>query len=97
MGIYIKGTEMPKEHPLYITLRPDGSVYVWDSYSEGYETQAILVPEHGRLGDLDALATIHRKGADKGDSAWKFHVTAKAWVNEMPTIIPADPPRKEQK
>lgn len=53
-GIYISNIEIPKEHPLYITLRPDGSVHVWDSYSGGgYGTQAISVPDHGRLEDLD--------------------------------------------
>ena len=52
MSVYISGVEMPKEHRLYITLRHDGSVHVWDSYSgEGYEAQAIPVPEFGDLGE----------------------------------------------
>ena len=59
MSIYISGVEMPKEHPLYITLRPGGSVHVWDSYGgTGYGTQAISVPPHGRLIDADALVQV---------------------------------------
>lgn len=51
MSVYISGVEMPKEHPLYIMLRPDGSVHVWDSYNgEGYGTQAIPVPEFSDIG-----------------------------------------------
>lgn len=53
MSIYLSNIEIPKEHPLYITLRPDGSVHVWDSYSGGgYGTQAIPVSEHGWLIEL---------------------------------------------
>ena len=57
MSVYISGVEMPKAHPLYITLCPDGSVHVWDSYGgEDYGTQAIHVPPHGKLIDKDAVS-----------------------------------------
>ena len=102
MSIYISGVEMPKEHPLYITLRPDGSVHVWDSYSgEGYGTQSILVPPHGRTIDADALRNIVFEAlndaiADGNSTPWGgalCALIAKNIVDEIdasPTIIPAD-------
>lgn len=93
MSVYISGVEMPKEHPLYITLRPDGSVHVWDSYSGGgYGTQAIPVPEHGRLGDFDEL-----KKVVKGNN-WSnptVPTAVNAIIARMPTIIPASTADKE--
>ena len=91
MSIYISGVEMPKEHPLYITLRPDGSVHVWDSYNgEGYGTQAISVPEHGRLIDADALDYFKD---DSGIAVFDF--VTRGQIHAAPTIIPADPPVME--
>lgn len=89
MSIYISGVEMPKEHPLYITLRPDGSVHVWDSYSgEGYGTQAISVPEHGKL--IDADAAIANRNTDMN---WCYDLyDLPDYLADCPTIISADPP-----
>lgn len=54
MGVYIKGMEMPKDEPLIVKINPDGSVSTtWKNDYKKYE--AIPVPPHGRLGDLDYL------------------------------------------
>lgn len=68
MSIYISGVEMPKEHPLYITLRPDESVHVWDSYDgDSYKAQAIYVPDHGRLKDYDAIYAEYKTWFDNAE------------------------------
>jgi hypothetical protein len=93
MSIYISNVEMPKEHPLYITLHPDGSVHVWDSYNGNrYGTQAIFVPPHGRGIDADALLNHEVE-------TWTDHRTGKIYLQPIefaerikcaPTIIPPD-------
>ena len=52
----------------------------------------IPVPDHGRLIDADALAEEHRVRAHQGmiENSYSVHTIAKAWVDEAPTIIPAD-------
>lgn len=51
----------------------------------------IPVPEHGRLIDADALAESHRVRAYQcTGNSYSFHMTARAWVNDAQTIIPAD-------
>lgn len=59
MGIYIPNMEMPKEGRLTLQISANGSVYVVNSCSitaETYTTDAVPIPPHGRLGDLDELA-----------------------------------------
>ena len=93
MSVYIYGVEMPKEHPLYITLRPDGSVHVWDSYSgEGCGIQAIPVLEHRDLIDRDELLSKwHLKRARVGAGLAANEITCcMNDLRDMPTIIPAD-------
>jgi hypothetical protein len=88
MSVYISGVEMPKEHPLYITLRPDGSVYVWASYNgESYGTQAIPVPEHGDLIDRDALPWENQGFMLTDPNEWGLKATD---IENAPTIIPAE-------
>ena len=51
----------------------------------------VHVPPHGRLGDLDALADKHRTMAyENGGRSYSFHTSAKAWIDDAPTIIPAE-------
>lgn len=91
MSIYISGVEMPKEHPLYITLRPDGSVHVWDSYNgDNYGTQAIYVPPHGRL--INAGAVLLDDGPYEYDEWCKWALDQ---YLDAPTVIPADPPKEK--
>ena len=66
MGVYIKGMEMPTDHPLWIVVHSDGTVEaneVSASRPVGWQTlrnAAVPVPPHGRLIDADALAEVFR-------------------------------------
>jgi hypothetical protein len=57
MGIYIDGIKMPKGKPTCIIIDPAGQVRRYDLNNDKYEDdelfEAISVPSHGRLGDLD--------------------------------------------
>lgn len=90
MGVYIKGMEMPKEgNETILRLMPDGTVL--DQYGHHLALKAVPVPPHGRLIDADALANKHRTMAyEDGGRKYSFHASAKAWVEEAPTIIPAE-------
>ena len=99
MGIYIKGMEMPKEGFVEILIRDDGTVQqTGQSYridGTDYYTpyvgempttyKAVQVPPHGRLIDADALGSFpyNMDFCDGGE--------ADEWVQNAPTIIPADP------
>lgn len=60
MSVLIKGMEMPKEGSWKtVRIYPDGTCAVpnWQgdcTFIQG--AQAVPVPKHGRLGDLDAVA-----------------------------------------
>lgn len=105
MGVYIKGIEMPKDcgHCLLCEQDTiyDALVYrclVTDNYlDDGYEHQImkdcplVPVPPHGRLIDADELAEKHRELAYELRGAnYDFHMTAKAWLDNAPTIIPSE-------
>jgi len=94
MSVYVKNMEMPKEGEYHMTLYvcSDGSAYI-DVASFPVDEdrfEAIPVPPHGRLIDADVLAEKHTKLAyeDRGAN-YGFHITARAWVDSSPTIIPA--------
>lgn len=55
MGVYIEGIEMPTGNDeLRLIVRSNGQVIILHkTYFD--ETEAIPVPPHGRLGDLDEL------------------------------------------
>lgn len=55
MDVLIKGMEMPKNYPYRLTLHSDGHVEDHTGYSGHGHYQAIELPPHGRLGDLDKL------------------------------------------
>lgn len=86
-GIYIPNVAIPKEHNLYITLRPDGSIHVWDSYEGvGFGTQATPVPDHGDL--IDARALIASCKNEKGSYfSYESAIIGEA-VERAPAIIP---------
>ena len=93
MGVYIKGVEMPKdgEHPYWVTIHSDGTVEYNENMGQGWQTsEAVPVPPHGRLIDADALEKEHMKRAYENFRSYQFHVSATAWINEAPTIIPAE-------
>lgn len=97
MGVYIAGMEMPKRG-MVVNIYADGRVT--DHFDEFGRTigKAVTVPPHGRLIDADALADKHRtKAYENGGRSYSFHASAKAWVEDAPIIIPADPEEEEMK
>lgn len=90
MGVYIKGMEMPKDGCHHtICIYADGTVS-----TGGRAYMAVPVPPHGRLIDADALEKEHMKRAYENFRSYQFHVSATAWINEAPTIIPEEPPKE---
>lgn len=81
MGVYIKGMEMPKDGELLcINIQPDGKVCINLDLECEKVGEAVHVPPHGRLIDLDAIPKEAWRG-EKEDL-----------VDELilaPTIIPA--------
>ena len=56
-GLYLPNMEMPEDEVIAIYLYPNGKAHIWRKTSAvGEELYAIPVPNHGRLGDLDAMA-----------------------------------------
>ena len=98
MSVYIRGMEMPKscaECPVNLYFCHHGYKYLLE-HMELYDRRAdecpiIEVPPHGRLVDADVLAEEHRVRAYQGNvSSYSFHTAARAWVDDAPTVIPAD-------
>ena len=96
MSVLICGMEMPKNAPLIVKINPDGSVST--TAKNGYKKyEAVPVPPHGRLGDLDELEKSFREDAD---AEWNRYASPANWadafddvaniVADAPTIIPAE-------
>lgn len=90
MSIYIPGMELPPNVEgceIIIRIQPDGTVLNAEKIHLGMK--AIEVPEHGRLGDLDAffdeILGAYGIDADEGDANRMMN-----FVCSAPTIIPAD-------
>lgn len=93
MSILIKGLEMPTDRSRWVVIYPDGKVEYSDKTDkwETLDKGAVPVPAHGRLIDADVLAEKHRELAYELRGAnYDFHMTAKSWVDNAPTIIPAE-------
>lgn len=80
MGVYINGMEIPKK-PVLFCIHPDGKVFA-DLEGGWGEYNAIPVPPHGRLIDVDKLEEEVCCGCKRGciDCA----------IANAPTVIPAD-------
>lgn len=81
-GIYIPGMAMPTNADgceVIIRIQPDGEVL--DAGRIHLGIKAIPVPDHGRLGDLDALAD------QCDDPYWCVWLSD---IDDAPTVIPAD-------
>lgn len=93
MGIYIKGMEMPtfEQGVRTINIYADGVV---TNYAEEPIGQAVPVPPHGRLGDLDAFESIKyelpkkQKAFNRGFHSGVQYV--QRLIMDAPTIIPAE-------
>lgn len=90
-GIYIPKMGMP-EHGEAVTVLPDGTVlrYLVGMRETLEMGTAIPVPDHGRLGDLDALEEYL-----SNDPTCITVFDALRKLRSMPAIIPADHADKE--
>lgn len=90
-GIYIPGMEMPTEsNATVIWILPDGTVL--DRFGHHLGLKAVLVPDHGRLGDLEQAVIILERLRDhcgNGDMAFALNWGANT-IRDMTTIISAD-------
>ena len=81
--ILIKGLKLPEgANELRLIIHPNGQVIISkQTYLE--ETEAIEIPDHGRLIDADALKQkwIFRGEAERG---------YQEEIDDAPTIIPAE-------
>ena len=95
MSIYISGIEMPSHGSITLTIRADGFVQQQKEKPD-YEPpnigEAIEVPSHGRLGDLDAFESIKyelpngQKAFNRGLHGGVQYV--QRLIMDAPTIIP---------
>lgn len=97
MSVLIKGMEMPtRNDELRLIIRSNGQVII--SHKTHYEeAEAVPVPPHGRLGDLNELERrIKEEGANQAEQYGdRRHPVVMAYgdcfgkVKSAPTIIPA--------
>ena len=81
MSVLVKGMEMPiKKNGAVLIIYPDGKC----AFEDGKTYQAVSVPSHGRLGDLDELKTAFPCGE------YIRTESVRATIDHMPTIIPAE-------
>ena len=83
--------ELPKDGKLTLQITANGSVYVVNSckiIAETYMTDAIPVPPHGRLGDLDMMEKECCHGCK--NEFHKYENCIDCVLANAPTIIPAE-------
>ena len=96
MGLYLPGMTLPKEgeRALWLVVHHEGIV---EYEKDGWRTarNAIPVPDHGRLGDLDKLEGEMRLLA-KHQTGYRQQgiLGCCETVRSAPAVIPAD--RKEE-
>ena len=89
MAVLVKGMKMPVgADELRLIIRSNGQVIV--SHKTYYEdTEAVELPQHGRLIDADALtdclATLLQFPSNLVNGQWIVNT-----LREQPTIIPAE-------
>ena len=91
MSLLIKGMEMPRIGES-VTIYPDGRVVRNDTYNGGtIRGEAVSVPPHGRLGDLDELFKEAFKRSEKREGYYNcLDAVISAYdIENAPTIIPA--------
>ena len=99
MGVYISGIEIPKDRPQLLWVYPNGKVMTLQSDVDPWkELQAVPVPEHGRCIDADVLCKVLQRNSEEewnnktAPFSWAYaYDCVKDTVEDMPTIIPADP------
>lgn len=95
MGIYLPNMEMPKKGEYHMTLYvcDDGYAYMdVDLFPVDRDRfEAVPVPPHGKLGDLDALQKQIDIARNYGMIGKTAHYKLQKLIKEATTIIPADP------
>ena len=87
MSVYIKGMEMPTgDNNITLFLYPDGKVVVCGMLGPLGHYEAVPVPPHGRLGDLDKLADNMRSAT----AGMEHRAIIMHEIRRTPTIIPAE-------
>ena len=94
MSVLIKGMEMPnKKNGAVLIIYPDGKC----AFEDGKTYQAVPVPPHGRLGDLDALIDKfiakyleHERKGELVFAAAEIKQDIVDLISDAPTIIPAE-------
>lgn len=93
MGLYIKGMEMPKDpfYPVHATIYADGTVITGHGIGESAK-EAIPIPPHGRLGDLDALTIVMAEGLCPTEKNKGFEHPFDIFraIDAAPTVIPTE-------
>lgn len=87
MSLILKGIDLPsKGNYLDIAIFADGAVYTKTNCGEDTEkAQAVQIPkEHGKIGDLDALAAEIREKDIWGGLNYK------RYIDDAPTILEAE-------
>ena len=91
MGIYVSEINMPKgdDSKLVLQIFPNGEVYDEHGIRLGITNwaEAVPVPPHGRLGDLDALV---EKAWDADTRCGYVQVVDVGDILDAPTIIEAE-------
>ena len=95
MSVLIDNMRMPKKYPVSLTIWPNG-IYTATTISgrKFSGVEAVELPPHGRLGDLDALLKEVNRIYDQYDAGIISEITcmnALSWaIRNAPTIIPAE-------
>lgn len=105
MGIYLPNMEMPKPGRYFVAVDNAGRkgktvISVMSEFERGDKTRPLLavheavpVPPHGRLGDLDALKeriTKRLYSSNHGSMAEAYYAALIDLIDTAPTIIPAE-------
>lgn len=98
MSVLIKDMEMPTDCAMLLKIFPDGRVGVpvhlnWMGTMVVNDAEAVPVPPHGRLGDLDALkerVTKRLYASNHGSMAEAYFAALIDLIDTAPTIIPAE-------
>lgn len=95
MSILIKGMEMPKGNDsIALFIYPDGVVVMYEMFGPLGRYTAVPVPPHGDLIERDAA---YDKIAEQEGGNYVDMDAVDKGLNETPTIIPAEPPKEEER
>lgn len=94
MGIYLPNMEMPKGRPVCIVIDAAGQARRYDLNNDRYADdelfEAVPVPEHGRVIDVDKVLDelAHNLGIRSLDYLTPSERAIVSWFRDAPTIIP---------